>query len=215
MVIQMKIENFIDSYLLELKRCLDSLDKRVIERVSKILLTAYKKKKSVFLMGNGGGASTSSHMACDLSKGTLHRVYDDDEPRLRVYSLTDNVSIITAYGNDLSYEDIFVQQLRNLVTAGDVVIVMSGSGNSANLLKAVRYAKKCRATSIGFLGFHDGGAVGKLVDHAIIVDSHHYGPCEDIQLVLDHIIVAWISKVKHEHDGVGKPKERNRAVPFQ
>lgn len=211
----MKIENFIDSYLAELKRCLNALDKTAIEAVIKILLTAYKKKKSVFLMGNGGGASTSSHMACDLGKGTLWRIYDDDEPRFRAYSLTDNVATITAYGNDLSYEDVFVQQLRNLVTSGDVVIVMSGSGNSKNIIKAVRYAKKCRATTIGFLGFHDGGALGKLVDCAVIVDSGHYGPCEDIQLILDHIIVAWISKIKHEHDGVEAPKERNKAVPFQ
>ncbi len=211
----MHIEHFIDSYLSELTRCLMKLDKSVIKRVTQVLLTAYKKKKSIFLMGNGGGASTSSHMACDLSKGTLRRIYDDEEPRFRAYSLTDNVATITAYGNDLSYEDIFVQQLRNLVTKGDVVIVMSGSGNSKNLVKAVRYAKKRGATTVGFLGFHDGGVLGPLVDHAIIIDSHHYGPCEDIQLVLDHVIVAWISKIKHQHDGVEAPKEKNNAVPFQ
>lgn len=211
----MKIEQFIDFYTAELKRCLDSLDKKAIKRVSTTLLTAYKRKKSIFLMGNGGGASTSSHMACDLSKGTLRRIYDDDEPRFRAYSLTDNVATITAYGNDLSYEDIFVQQLRNLVTKGDVVIVMSGSGDSKNLVKAVRYAKKRGATTVGFLGFHTGGALGNLVDCAVLIDSHHYGPCEDIQLVLDHVIVAWISKIKHQHDGVEAPKEKNKAVPFQ
>src|SRR3989344_2634883 len=109
---KLTLSTFIDNYVEELKRSLDSLDKKRIEKVVNILLGAYKRGKKIFIIGNGGSAATASHMACDLSKGTLKRVYDSAERRMRVYSLTDNVATITAYGNDLSFEDIFVQQIR-------------------------------------------------------------------------------------------------------
>lgn len=194
-------QKFIEDYIAELMRCLQALDKEKIEEAIEMLMEAYKKGRKVFIMGNGGSASTASHMACDLGKGTLARVYDEGERRFKVYSLTDNVALMTAFANDLSFEEIFVQQLRNLVEAGDVVIALSGSGSSVNLIKAIRYAKKCKAKTIGFLGFKTGGKLGKLVDCAIIVDSKQYGPCEDIQLVLDHIIISWIGRIKKEQDG--------------
>jgi len=204
------ISEFIDSYISELKRCLEVLDKRSIEKVIKMLFLAYERNKKVFIIGNGGSAATASHMACDLSKGTLKRVYDEKEKRFRVYSLTDNAALMTAYGNDVSFDDIFVQQLSNLVERGDVVIALSGSGNSTNVIKAVKYAKRFGAKTIGILGFITGGKLGKIVDQAIIVSSNHYGPCEDIQLVLDHIIISWISIIKHEGRRSG-----NKAVPFR
>lgn len=205
---------FVEKYLTELKSCLDALDRNKIEQAIKILLAAFKKGKSVFLLGNGGSASTASHMACDLGKGTLLRVYDEKESRFRVYSLTDNTAILTAFANDLSYEDIFVQQLRNLIKPQDVVIVLSGSGESTNVIKAVQYAKKSRAKTIGFLGFKTGGRLARMVDCAIIADSNFYGICEDIQLVLDHIIVSCLAKIKHIHEGAGGKKSHNKAVPF-
>lgn len=208
-------KKFIDDYFLELKRCLDRLDKDKIELAIDMLMEAYKNGRKVFLLGNGGSASTASHMACDLSKGTLRRVYDNTERRLQVISLADNIALMTAFANDLSYEDIFVQQLRNLVEADDVVIVLSGSGNSPNVVKAVEYAKECGAKTIGFLGFKTGGKVGKIVDCAIIVDSNFYGPIEDIQLVLDHLITAWIAKIKTIHDGTESQVNENKAVPFR
>jgi D-sedoheptulose 7-phosphate isomerase len=190
------IKLFISDYISELKSCLDDLDYGKIEESIDILMEAYKKGKKVFIMGNGGSAATASHMACDLSKGTLSRVYDFAETRFKVYSLTDNVAIMTAFGNDLSFEDIFVQQLRNLVEQDDVVIVLSGSGNSKNIIKALNYAIKCKAKTIGFLGFGKGGKAGKLVNCAIITKSKIYGPCEDIQLILDHIITLWLARIK-------------------
>lgn len=202
---------FIDNYIDELKRSLDLLNRKDIERVITVLLNAYTQNKSVFIIGNGGSASNASHMACDFSKGTLKRVYDEKEKRFRVYSLTDNAAILSAYGNDLSFVDIFIQQLRNLVEKGDVVIVLSGSGNSENLIRAIRYAKRRRARTIGILGFMDGGKLGTMVDNSIIVQSRHYGPSEDIQLVLDHIITSWMSLVKHKY----KRNGRNKAVPFR
>ncbi len=208
-------KEFIDGYLSEIKRCLDSLDKKKIELIIDVLVAAYKKDRKVFIVGNGGAASTASHMACDLGKGTLQRVYDNTERRFRVISLTDNVALMTAFANDLSFDEIFVQQLRNLVETDDVVIALSGSGNSKNVVKAVEYAKSCGAITVGLLGFKTGGKLGDMVNYSIIVDSNHYGPIEDIQLVLNHMIAAWIAKVKNFHDGKENLKNENKAVPFR
>lgn len=191
---------FAGEYIDELSLCLEQLDRQKVEEVISVLIEAYKNKKKIFIMGNGGSAGNASHLACDLSKGTLSRVYDKTEPRFRVYSLTDNFPLISALANDLAYEDIFVQQLRNLIEANDVVIVMSGSGNSKNLIKAITYAKKCKAKTIGFLGFRQGGKLGKTVDLPIIVNSKSYGICEDVQLIMSHVITSWIGKIKQSHD---------------
>src|SRR3989344_3162 len=207
-------KEFINGYISELIRCLTSLDNEKIELVIDVLVTAYKKDRKVFILGNGGAASTSSHMACDLGKGTLQRVYDNTERRFRVISLVDNVALMTAFANDLSFDDIFVQQLRNLVETDDVVIALSGSGNSQNVVKAIEYAKLCGAKTIGILGFKTGGKLGSIADYSIIVDSNHYGPIEDIQLVLNHMIAAWIAKVKHIYDKNLHGINENKAVPF-
>lgn len=191
---------FINQYIEELKHCLDTLDREMIKKAIDMLMHTYSANKKIFILGNGGSASNASHMACDLGKGTLKKFYDDKEKRFRVISLTDNVAIMTAFANDLSYEDIFAQQLKNLVEKGDLLIVMSGSGNSPNVIKAVKYANKNGAKTIGLLGFRTGGKLGKLVNIPVIVDSNSYGPCEDIQLVLDHIITSWITKIKSHHD---------------
>lgn len=207
-------KDFINDYISEVTRCLASIDKTKIELIIDALVEAYKKDRKVFILGNGGSASTASHMACDLGKGTLQRVYDNTERRFRVISLTDNVAIMTAFANDLSFDDIFTQQLRNLVDTDDVVIALSGSGNSPNVVKAMEYAKSCGAKTIGILGFKTGGKVGSIVDYSIIADSNHYGPIEDIQLVLNHIIAAWIAKIKHVHDKNPNGVNENKAVPF-
>ncbi len=208
-------KDFIEGYLSEINRCLASLDKEKIELVIDALVAAYKKDRKVFILGNGGAASTASHMACDLGKGTLQRVYDNTERRFKVLSLTDNVAIMTAFANDLSFDDIFIQQLRNLVETDDVVIALSGSGNSRNVVKAVEYAKSCGAITIGILGFKTGGKLGKLVDYSIITDSTHYGPIEDMQSVINHMIASWIAKIKNIHDKNPNGINENKAVPFK
>lgn len=208
-------KTFIDNYLDEVRRCLASLDKEKIELVIDILVAAYKKDRKVFIVGNGGSASTASHMACDLGKGTLQRVYDNTERRFRVISLTDNVALMTAFANDLSFDDIFVQQLRNLVETDDIVIALSGSGNSRNIVKAIEYAKSCGAVTIGILGFKTGGKAGKLVDYSILTDSTHYGPIEDIESVVNHLIASWIAKIKNIHDEKPEGINENKAVPFK
>lgn len=206
---------FIAVYFYEVKRCLESLDKDKVELAIDMIIDAYKNDRKVFILGNGGSASTASHMAADLGKGTLQRVYDNSERRLRVISLTDNVALMTAFANDLSFEDIFVQQLRNLVETDDLVMVLSGSGNSPNVVKAVKYARSCGAKTIGLLGFKNGGKLGKMVDCAVVVDSTEYGPIEDVQLVLNHLMASWIAKVKHIHDKKPSGTNENKAVPFK
>ena len=205
---------FIDSYLSEIRHCLEVLDKETLELATDMVMETYRTNGKIFIFGNGGSASISSHLACDLAKGTLRRVYDNFERRLRVISLTDNVALMTAFANDLSYDNIFIQQLRNLIETGDLVIGISGSGNSKNIIKAIAYAKKCGARTIGFLGFKTGGKLKDMVDCAIVVDSNNYGPIEDLHQILGHLLAAWIAKAKSEHDGVKNKKRENNAVPF-
>lgn len=201
------------SYIDEVKRGIEQLDKNQIAKAVEMITRAYKNNKSIYVLGNGGSASVASHLACDLGKGTLRRVYDNREKRLRVVSLTDNTALITAYANDLSYENIFLQQLKNLVERNDIVIAISGSGNSKNVLRAVTYAKKIGAKTIGFAGFHTGGKLASLVDVPIIIQSSHYGPVEDIHLLVGHLIATCIATIKQAEYTDGK-KRVNTAVPF-
>ena len=207
------LQQLAGDYIKELKRVIDSLDLKRVEEAFKMLMTVYKEGSRVFVLGNGGAASTASHMACDLGKGTLARIYDNNEKRLRVMSLTDNVSLLTAYANDLSYQDIFVQQLRNLVDKGDLVIVLSGSGGSSNVIKAAQYAKERGAKTIGLLGFNDGGKLARLVDCPIIIQSTHYGPIEDAHLIFNHILTSWFARAKKEFDGIKETE--NGYIPFR
>jgi len=186
---------FIKNYFKELKKTIDEISVEDIKKVTDILYNAYKQNKQIFIIGNGGSASTASHFACDLSKGTLQRVYDEKEKRFRVMSLTDNVAHLTALGNDLGYDDIFSQQLRNLINHGDVLIAITGSGNSQNILNAIDTASKSGAVTIGFLGF-DGGKLKSKVDYCIHIPSNHYGRIEDLHLVLAHLISSYLTEMK-------------------
>jgi len=192
---------FIENYFKELKETIDKISVEDIKRVTNILYKAYKRDKQIFIIGNGGSASTASHFACDLSKGTLQRIYDEKEKRFRVISLTDNVAHLTALANDLDYNDVFSQQLRNLVNPGDIVVAISGSGNSKNILNAVDSASKSGATTIGFLGF-DGGKLKEKVDHYIHVPSNHYGRIEDLHLVLAHLISSYLTEMKKNEEKI-------------
>lgn len=209
------VTNIITSYIIEIKHCLDSLDKQKIANAVEMVLFSYRAGKTIYIIGNGGSASTATHMSCDLAKGTLGRVYNNREKRLQAVSLTDNISLITAYANDLSYNDVFVQQLQNLVKKNDLLIVMSGSGNSKNILKAVKYVKKYGVRTIGLLGFKSGGEVAKLVDLAITVDSNHYGPIEDIHLMMSHVIASIVAKIKNTEKGIQKKVGGKTFEPFK
>src|SRR3989344_428723 len=204
---------FIDSYFQEVIKCIVLLEKQSIEQMIEMIIQTYRNDRKIYILGNGGSASTASHMACDLGKGTLTKVYDQKEKRLHVISLTDNVALMTAYANDLSYDDIFLKQLRNLVERDDVVIAISGSGNTKNVLSAVSYAKKVGAKTIGLTGFNAGGKLAQIVDVSIIVKTSHYGPLEDIHMMIGHLVAAAVASAKSKEASSGKSRT-NRAVPF-
>ncbi len=192
---KMGFEEFAEDYLSKLKQALGSLNLDDVKKVAELLLSAKQSGGQIFILGNGGSASTSSHFACDLGKGTLKNHYDDEEKRFRVVSLTDNVALLTAYANDLAYEDVFSQQLKNILREGDVVIAISASGNSPNVLRAVEFANKTNAKTVGFTGF-DGGKLKEMVDLCVHVQSNHYGRVEDVHLILEHIITSYLASCK-------------------
>ncbi|MCP4977332.1 MAG: SIS domain-containing protein [Maribacter sp.] len=176
-------KSFTISYIENLKYSLDKLNTDSIDRIVDILWSAYLDDKQIFIMGNGGSASTASHFACDLGKGTIV----EGKKRLRVLSINDNMALVTALSNDINYEEIFKEQLESLVNPGDVVIAITASGDSPNILKAIECAKKNNAITIGLIGF-EGSRLKPKVDESIVVNSENYGQIEDIHLVLVHMI---------------------------
>lgn len=158
-----------------------------IGRALQALETALAERKRIFLAGNGGSASTASHMANDLMKG----VANGNGRGCRVIALTDNVPIITAIANDESYEEVFSAQLEQLGETGDLLMVISGSGNSPNIVRAVEVAQKIGMTTIAFLGM-DGGRVAEIADVSIVVPSNEYGPIEDVHLVFNHLFTDYL-----------------------
>jgi len=177
------MHEIIQSYIEGLQHCLVELSNQDIEEIADIVYDAYNKDKQIFILGNGGSASTASHFACDLGKGTVVA----GKPRLRVISITDNVALITALANDIDYSSIFTEQLANLLNEGDVVIGISASGNSPNVVKAIEFARGKGATTLGLIGF-GGGKLKELVDKSIILSSKDYGQVEDAHMSLIHII---------------------------
>jgi D-sedoheptulose 7-phosphate isomerase len=185
--------DFAKNYIKQLKKGLDNIDLKKVNKIADVLYSAWKSDKQVFIFGNGGSATTASHFACDLGKGTLSNYYKPNQKRFKVTSLTDNVALMLAYSNDLSFDDIFSQQLKNLVKEGDVVIGLTASGNSKNVLKAFKVAQDANAITIGLLGF-DGGKAKDMVDHYIIFEENHYGRVEDFHLILEHLICTFLKE---------------------
>ena len=179
----------IATYISLLQQTLDRLPNDLIAQVIDILHRARMNGKQVFIMGNGGSASTASHFVCDLAKNTRN----NSLPHYRVIGLTDNMAIFSAYANDEGYENVFAQQITNLVNPEDVVIGISASGNSPNVLNAILEAKRSNAITIAFTGF-DGGRLGQMVDINIHVNSDIIEHVEDIHLVLEHMIVKTIKE---------------------
>lgn len=187
----------VDAYLEQVKQALDELPRRTIHAVIQLLLRAHAEERQVFVVGNGGSAATASHFACDLSKATIR----PGKNRFRAIALTDNVPLITAWANDTSYENVFSEQLVNLMDDGDYLIAISGSGNSPNILKAVQEAKARGATTIGFSGF-SGGKLRDMVDLCLVVPSDCMAQIEDVHLVLEHLISSCIGEVIASESGI-------------
>ena len=171
------------AYLDELRSVLSNLDTAEIWDVITVLLRAYRDRASIFVLGNGGSASTASHFACDLGKN----VPGPSGRRFKVVALTDNISVITAWANDTNFDRVFAEQLENLVEAGDVVVAISGSGNSPNVLRAAELARDRGATTVGFTGF-EGGRLKPLCDVCVVVPSDQMEQIEDAHLALQHLV---------------------------
>ena len=176
--------DYVRSYLKKLTGLLQTIEPTEVERAGMILTAAREEGRQVFLCGNGGSAALASHLAVDLGKGCSR----NRDKRFRVLSLTDNVPWMTALSNDISYEDVFVEQLRNYAQKGDVLFAISSSGNSKNVLKAVQYATQTGCETIGCSGFA-GGKLKDMVKHHIHVKSEHMGLIEDGQMVVGHMLV--------------------------
>jgi D-sedoheptulose 7-phosphate isomerase len=171
------------TYVLQLHETLEALPVEQIEQVIRILEEARLERRQVFILGNGGSASTASHFVCDLAKNTRRK----DCPRFCAIGLTDNMAIFSAYANDEGYESVFAEQLASLVHPGDIVIAISASGNSPNVLRAVDLANEMGATTVGLTGF-DGGRLGSLVAVHVNVPSNIIEHVEDVHLSLEHMI---------------------------
>jgi len=173
-----------NQYFEELHRVMVSFPKDGIDQIANTLVGAYNAGKTVFLCGNGGSASLASHFACDLGKGTA---YCNGGKRFRALSLTDNLPTLTAWANDSSYEDVFSEQLRNFVQPGDVALAISCSGNSKNVLNALRVAREVGATTVGISGFQ-GGEMKSLCRICVVVPSNNMQIIEDLHLAMAHSI---------------------------
>lgn len=183
---------FARQYLSGLGRVLERVSCDDLAKVMEILERVRRERRTVFLAGNGGSAATASHMANDLMK-TI--VSGRDTCGLRAISLSDNTQLVTAIANDMSYDDVFAEQLKHLACEGDILIVISGSGNSKNIIRAVETAKRLRLTTIGFLG-KGGGKVKNMVDVSVVVPSDDYGPIEDVHLVFNHLITEYLRSLQ-------------------
>jgi D-sedoheptulose 7-phosphate isomerase len=173
-------------YLDRVRGLLDALPAQA-DRFVDVLFDAFERGSTVFLAGNGGSAANASHFGQDLAKGTLASM--DAERRFRVVPLTDNIGFITALANDEGYESIFEQQLRNLARPGDLLVAISGSGNSPNVLHAVSYARSIGMKTIGVTGF-DGGKLKQMADEGVHIPIDDMGMTEALHSVVFHLAMS-------------------------
>lgn len=173
----------VPAYLEELSATIQKLPLPAIEHLVRVFLEAYENRRTIFLFGNGGSAALASHMTCDLGKGTMPVL----GKRLRAVALTDNVALITAWANDTRYENIFAEQLENLLQPGDVAFAISASGNSPNILAALSFARQAGAITAGITGF-EGGKMKSLCDVCVVVPSDNMQIVEDLHLSIAHSV---------------------------
>ncbi|MCE2861487.1 MAG: hypothetical protein RIR76_2115 [Verrucomicrobiota bacterium] len=177
------VNHWISDYLQAQKAALDSIPPAAVAAMVETLRTAWREDRQIFIFGNGGSASNASHFATDLGKGSSDKL----GKRFRVLSLNDNVSWMTAIGNDYSYEDVFVRQLENYARPGDVAMSISVSGNSPNCVKALEWAKSRGLRTLGVVGAKRG-RMADILEQVIVVNDTHYGRVEDAQMGVLHML---------------------------
>jgi D-sedoheptulose 7-phosphate isomerase len=189
---KMDLSGFAEKYIARLKNVLDAVDPDAFAAIADAVLEAYASGAHIFVMGNGGSGATASHLACDINKGCCI----DLEKKFRMICLNDNMPTMLALANDLSYEAVFEEQLKNFFNPGDLVIGISGSGNSENVLRAVGYAKARGGKTAGWSGF-GGGRLAGMVDLAFVVQSHDMQQVEDAHMVLAHMLMQAVYEALH------------------
>ncbi len=177
----------VQEYLQQVKTTLDALNPQDIQTLADLLYRAWERGNFVYIFGNGGSGCNATHMSEDLGKSTLRPedLHDESRKRLRVMSLTDNLGWILAVGNDVGYEDIFLQQLMNYGREGDLVVAISGSGNSPNVLRAVDWANRHGLVTYGLTGYQ-GGKLRQIQQHGLHVPLEDMGIVESIHLTVFH-----------------------------
>lgn len=178
---------YIQDFLRAQRSGLDEISEPDVRAVAEVLWTAFQECRRVFVMGNGGSAAAASHFACDLNLATRER------KRLQAMSLNDNTALLTALANDYGYDEVFYEQLANLVTPQDVVVIISASGDSPNVVKAVKLAMERGAVTVGILGFGGGQARG-LVDHHLTIASRDYYVVESVHATLTHLLAGLLRR---------------------
>ena len=175
--------SFPQLYKAEVLKAIETVDLEKVSQAIAMLDEARRLDRQIFVCGNGGSAAAASHFVCDMVKGASF----NRAQRFRIMALTDSLPTITAYSNDVSYESIFVEQLKNFARAGDVVMAFSGSGNSPNVLRAIEYAKSVGCRTLALSG-RDGGQLGPMAELNIQVSNPHMGRIEDVHLMVMHMI---------------------------
>ena len=185
------IEQFSKSYFGYLKEIIDNIDVSEINKFVEAILAARENASTIFFMGNGGSAATASHFANDLAFGS-----NEYKKPFRVMSITDNVPILTALGNDFGYNEIFVRQLKVYGKEGDLLVGISASGNSQNLINAFEYALSTGIRTIALTAF-DGGKMKQIADQGVHVPTKmkEYGPAEDVHMILDHLVGNYLMRL--------------------
>ena len=185
---QTSVTDWIYRYLQQQKAALDSIPHDTVSRLVERFRVALAEDRQIFVFGNGGSAANASHFATDLGKGSSDKlVSQGGRRRFRVLSINDNVSWITALGNDYAYEDVYVRQLENYARAGDIAMAMSVSGNSPNVVKAMEWAKRAGVFTIALVGGRRG-RLAEIADVPVVIDSHHYGRVEDAHMAICHML---------------------------
>jgi D-sedoheptulose 7-phosphate isomerase len=175
--------NFPAQYKTEVLKALETVDLDKVTQAIELFKDARANGRHIFVCGNGGSASTASHFACDIVKGASY----NRNQRFRIMALTDQMATLTAYANDVSYDCVFVEQLRNFAQQGDLVMGISGSGNSPNVLRALEYANSIGCKTVALTG-RDGGKLGPLAQLNIQVSAPHMGRIEDAHMIVCHMI---------------------------
>ena len=202
------LKDFSKGYVDYLITLLAKLDHQKVADCIEKLENARQNGNTIFVVGNGGSAATASHIGNDFGLAVLKKSIKPENKSYRALSLTDNISVISAIGNDSTYENIFVDQLKVHYRTGDVLLAISASGNSPNLVVAAEWVKSNEGKVIGWLGF-DGGKLKALSDISVVVETPkgEYAPVEDVHLVINHIIVTWMQFNIINEDVALKSKE--------